>query len=135
IVALLVLLIVGISGLAACAECHTPADNRGNRLAGMEFAGGFEFPLPDGSKVRSANITPDKETGISNMTKEQFISRFKSFAATAYQAPEVKAGEFNTVMPWTFYGRMTEKDLNAIYEYLRTLTPVNHQVEKFTAKR
>lgn len=119
---------------AACAECHTPADNRGNRLAGMEFAGGFEFPLPDGSKVRSANITPDKETGIGNMTKEQFIARFKNYAAAGYQAPEVKPGEFNTVMPWIFYGGMTEKDLSAIYEYLRTLTPINHRVEKFTTE-
>ena len=30
---------------AACGECHTKKDN-GNPVAGMELAGGFEFPLP-----------------------------------------------------------------------------------------
>jgi len=36
-------------------------------------------------------------------------------------------------MPWTMYAGMTEEDLGAIYEYLRTVKPVNNVVEKFTA--
>jgi len=30
------------------------------------------------------------------------------------------------------YAGMTEKDLGAIYKYLRTVTPVKNQVEKYT---
>ncbi|MCX8011462.1 MAG: cytochrome c, partial [Ignavibacteria bacterium] len=40
--------------------------------------------------------------------------------------------EFNTVMPWTMYAGMTESDLSAIYEYLKTLKPVSNKVERFT---
>mgnify|MGYP001318790820 CR=1 FL=1 len=36
-------------------------------------------------------------------------------------------------MPWTMYAGMTEEDLNAIYSYLRTVKPVRHEVEKFSA--
>jgi hypothetical protein len=46
----------------------------------------------------------------------------------------VKAGEFNTVMPWPEYGNMTDEDLGAIYEYVHNqVKPVDHNVEKFTA--
>ena len=39
---------------------------KGKLVAGTEFGGGREFPFPDGSKVRSGNITPDNATGIGN---------------------------------------------------------------------
>ncbi len=42
----------------SCADCHTPIE-KGERIKGMEFAGGMEFKLPGGGIVRSANITPD----------------------------------------------------------------------------
>jgi hypothetical protein len=34
-------------------------------------------------------------------------------------------------MPWILFSGMTEEDLGAIYDYLRTLPPVQNQVEKF----
>lgn len=58
--------------IAACNDCHTPKDKEGMRLAG-----GMEFPTPDGGKLRSANITPDNETGIGKWTEEAFVQRFK----------------------------------------------------------
>lgn len=44
---------------ASCIECHTKVD-KGQLIPGTEFGGGREFPFPDGSIVRSANISPDK---------------------------------------------------------------------------
>ncbi|MES2269188.1 MAG: hypothetical protein V4520_20660 [Bacteroidota bacterium] len=37
-------------------------------------------------------------------------------------------------MPWWRYSGMNEKDLGAIYAYLRTVKPVNNRVVKFESK-
>jgi hypothetical protein len=47
----------------------------------------------------------------------------------------LKPGDFNTVMPWTMYGKMTDQDLEAIYTYLKTVKPIKNTVEKFTTAR
>lgn len=115
---------------AACADCHTRQD-KGKPVEGMELAGGFEFPLPAGGIVRSANITPDKETGIGSWTEEGFVKRFKQYADSGYQAQTVPKNGFNTVMPWTMYSRMSEKDLSAIFVYLSHVKAISNNVEKF----
>ncbi len=116
---------------SSCIECHTQADN-GQIIKELAFAGGREFGFPDKSTVRSSNITPDEETGIGKMTSREFISKFKIYADSSYTSPNVKAGEYNSIMPWTMYAHMTEQDLSAIYAYLRTVTPVKNSVVKFT---
>lgn len=118
--------------VANCAECHTKAI-QGKKLEGMDFAGGFEFNLPFGT-IRSANISPDNQTGIGKMKKEDFIKKFKSFDLKNYIPAKVRKEQFNTVMPWTMYSGMNEEDLGAIYEYLRTVKPVNNKIEVFTPK-
>lgn len=97
----------------------------------MAFAGGREFTIPNGSIVRSSNITPDKETGIGNWSQQEFVQRFKAFADSAYVTQGLKSGEFNTIMPWTMYCNMTEQDLAAIYTYLQTVSPIKNAVVKF----
>jgi hypothetical protein len=37
----------------------------------------------------------------------------------------------NTVMPWLALAGMTDDDLGAIYDYLRTLPPVDKRVVTF----
>ena len=120
-----------LAKIAGCAECHTPK-NHGKPLPGMAFAGGFAFEgMPNGGgTVRSSNITPDNGTGIGTWKREDFIQRFKAFASSA-AAVAVKPGAFNTVMPWTIYAGMTEADLGAIYQYLRTVPAVNNSVERW----
>jgi len=118
--------------MASCADCHTKAE-KGEPVAGMEFAGGVEFQLP-GGVVRSANLTPDKETGLGNWSKTAFIQRFKALdPALGYQAHTVKPTDMQTIMPWTMYAGMTEYDLGAMYEYLQSLKPVKNPVQKFPA--
>jgi mono/diheme cytochrome c family protein len=120
-----------LTSAALCSDCHTPIDDRGTPLPGMDFAGGMEF-RETGYLVRSANITPDSNTGIGSWTEQQFIDKFKAFespdSATVLGEQEKKQ---NTVMPVTAYAGMTRDDLAAIYAYLRTLKPVTNRVEKF----
>jgi hypothetical protein len=40
--------------------------------------------------------------------------------------------DFNTPMPWLMYSGMNDEDLGSIYDYLRTVTPVKHRVERFS---
>src|ERR1700729_2642876 len=52
--------------LGDCAACHT-------RPGGAPFAGGVALQTPFGTLV-APNITPDPDTGIGNMTNEEFLA-------------------------------------------------------------
>jgi len=114
---------------AACTECHTKAVK--GKVVGEYLAGGFEFNLPDGSVLRSTNITPHV-TGIGLWSEAFFVNRFKYYVDTAYVYEVVGPGEFMTVMPWIMYGGMTEEDLGSLYQFLRTVPAVENVVERFT---
>jgi mono/diheme cytochrome c family protein len=120
-----------IVNAASCIECHTK-QVKGEPLAGMDFAGGFEFPFPDKSVVRSANITPDEETGIGSWSETDFIVKFKFYDNA--EAKTLKAADvgYQSMMPWLMYSGMTERDLSAIYKFLRTVKPVKNHIEKYT---
>jgi len=114
--------------LGECAGCHTPKE-RGENIAGKEFAGGEEFRIA-GFLVRSANITPDEETGIGKWSEERFVSTFKGHAElTAESAPRATQATF-TLMSWMDQSKLDDEDLKAIYAYLRTLRPIYNPVEK-----
>ncbi|UZD22755.1 cytochrome c [Algoriphagus halophytocola] len=121
-----------LTNAASCVECHTPVDAQGVILAGQEFSGGREFASPDGSVVRSSNITQHVENGIGNWTEELFVGRFKQYLDSGYHLPQVAPGEFNSIMPWVMYAGMKEEDLKAIYAYLKTVEPISNSVVKFT---
>jgi hypothetical protein len=116
---------------ASCIECHTKMD-KGTPLPGMDFAGGFEFPFPNGQIVRSANITPDEETGIGSWSETDFVGKFKYYDNPEGRTIKPESMGYNTAMPWTMYAGMSEGDLKAIYKYLRTVKPVKNTVEKYT---
>jgi len=115
---------------ALCADCHTPMDDRGQPVPGRDFAGGNEF-LETGYRARSANITPDADTGIGSWTEQQFIDRFKSFETVPAATLSDAERRQNTPMPWTAYAGMTREDLAAIYAFLRTQAPVTSRITKF----
>jgi hypothetical protein len=116
----------------ACMECHCPMD-KGKFIMEKFFAGGVEFPAPTGGIVRTANLTPDNETGIGSLTREQFIQKFKDWASPDKQNITVHNGEYSTIMPWIFFSKTKEEDLGDIYDFLRTLPPVKNRVEKYSA--
>ncbi len=115
---------------ALCGDCHTPIDGQGTPLPGMDFAGGMEF-VETGYRARSANITPDANTGIGSWTEQQFIDKFKAFENQTPATLSEAEKRQNTPMPMYSYAGMTREDLSAIYAYLRTVKPVINRVEKF----
>lgn len=117
--------------MSGCIECHTKADDKAQLIAGTEFGGGREFPLPS-NMVRSANITADA-TGIGSWSRQQFIDRFRQYLKPGGIA-SVTDKDNNTIMPWTMYAGMTESDLASIYQYLRTVKPIENQVAHFGPK-
>jgi hypothetical protein len=104
--------------IGACGECHTPQDDHGQPIRGLEFAGGFVFDGPWG-RVASANLTPDP-SGIPYYD----VALFREVLRTGY----VKARRVNQVMPWHAFGGMTDDDVAAVFAHLTTLTAVVHRV-------
>jgi mono/diheme cytochrome c family protein len=104
--------------VGACGDCHTPQDDHGQPIAGMEFAGGFVFEGPWG-RVASANLTP-APSGIPYYD----VALFTEVMRTGH----VKARQINQIMPWHAFGGMTDDDIAAIFAYLTTLKPVAHRV-------
>lgn len=117
-----------LTTIASCSDCHATRNERGEIVPGREYAGGAAFEFPGGSTVRGANLTPHA-TGLGSWTEADFIQRFR--AAQEEERP-VGPGDFNTLMPWKAYAGMTDEDLGAIFQYLRSLPPVDNPVQKFT---
>jgi len=120
-----------MTNASGCIECHTQVSGSGQIIKEQAFGGGREFVFPDGSVLRTMNITPDK-TGIGTWTEEKFVRMFKQYADSSYVAPTVAPGEYNTIMPWMMYAHMEEDDLKAIFAYLQTVKPIENIVERFT---
>lgn len=119
-----------LANTAGCIDCHSQ-QVEGKMLEGMRYAGGMEFALPVGT-VRSANITPDEQTGIGLWSKDLFVSRFKFYDKPGTQMVPADSVGYVSVMPWSMFAGMTEEDLGAIYTYLRTVPPVKNAVVKWT---
>ena len=107
--------------LGHCMECHTPMIAGGHRdYAKRSGAGGFHLVGPWGEVV-SANITPDRETGIGKWSDAE-IKRAITAGVRADGSP------LSPPMGFGFYKTMTDDDLGALVAYLRSLKPVNHKV-------
>lgn len=104
--------------VGACGDCHTPQDDHGQPIPGLEFAGGFIFDGPWG-RVASANLTP-APSGIPYYDVTLF--------AEVLRTGHVKARTINQIMPWHAFGGMADEDIAAIFVYLTTLKPVAHRV-------
>ena len=119
-----------LTNAAVCGECHTPMDDQGTPLPGRDYSGGFEMKLPGGGVVRSANLTPDADTGIGTWDEQQFVDKFKAFDGAEHRTLTAAEQRENTWMPWYAYAGMTREDLGAIYTYLRSLKPIINRVQK-----
>lgn len=114
-----------LTRIGGCYECHTPHKEKGGLDEGRAFAGGWEMKGPWGRNVTS-NLTPHPDTFIGRATKEEFIGRFRA------SMPDIVPPKGrNTIMPWRALSGLTDDDLGAIYDYLRTVPPVENKVNSF----
>jgi mono/diheme cytochrome c family protein len=102
-----------LSVLGDCAGCHTAPD-------GVSFAGGLALDTPFG-KLVAPNITPDRETGIGNMTDDEFV-------AALQEGRGHNGRRLYPAMPYPAYTKMSEDDVRAMRSYFRTLEPVHNEV-------
>lgn len=119
-----------LTTIGGCHECHTPHDDHNALIADKAFAGGWEMKGPWGRNF-TANLTPHEDGYLGHATREEFIGRFRSLAGfDATNSPVAKPGR-NTVMPWLAFAHMTDEDLGAIYDYLKTVKPIANKVTTF----
>ncbi|MCP4618601.1 MAG: c-type cytochrome [Bradyrhizobium sp.] len=95
-----------------CASCHT-AD------PAKPFAGGRRIATPFGG-VYSANLTPDRETGIGDWDDADFLEAFRHGIAPdgSYYYP---------AFPYPYFTKLIRDDILAIRAYLGTLDPVQKE--------
>ena len=92
-----------------CAGCHTV---RG----GVAYAGGRVIETPFG-QVLSSNLTPDPKTGLGDWTADNFWR--------ALHHGKSKNGKLlYPAFPYPSYTKVTRADSDALYAYLKTLSPI-----------
>ncbi len=107
-----------LTKIAECSFCH-----------GGDFAGGLLFRIPGTDQEwPSANITPHPSNRIGGWSRDNFIGVFRSFAPP--EGSRIAATKVNTVMPWSRFAGMSEEDLEAIYDFLQTVEPVEQEGEE-----
>ena len=100
--------------LGDCAACHTAP-------GGKPFAGGVPLQTPFGTLV-APNITPDRTTGIGNMTDDEFL-------ASLHDGRGHNGRSLYPAMPYPAYTKMTDDDVLDMRAYLSTLAPVHNEVD------
>ena len=96
------------SSVANCRGCHTKRNMATGAYIGEDYAGGAQI-----EGFITPNLTPDSSGRIFNWSKQNFIERFRM--GKLYP---------KTPMPWNSFKRMTDEELTAIYNYLKTVRPV-----------
>ena len=110
--------IVNTSG---CNDCHTHPEflPNSNPFRGQPEMINFPQYLSGGRQFgpfTSANLTPDAFGKPAGLTLRDFITTLR----TGHN-PNDPPGQILQVMPWPVYGKKTDRDLRAMYEYLRAL--------------
>lgn len=108
-----------VNGILTCGNCHSPKGPTGD-IPGKLFSGGLSWDEPP-FKVTASNITQDKDTGIGGWTDAQI----KTLMRTGILPNGVHIA---MIMPTGFYHIMTDRDLNAVVAYLRTIKPISNKV-------
>lgn len=70
----------------------------------------------------TANLTPDKETGLGGWTEEEFLATLQTGRHQGRGRPILPP------MPWQNLSTIPEAELSAIYAYLRTIPAVRNKV-------
>jgi hypothetical protein len=116
-----------VNAQGGCNDCHTNPPNAegGDPYAGQAekinaagyLAGGTTFPP---SPFVSRNLTPRAPNRMpAGLTFEQFLEVMHKGTDFKNRHPQISP--LLQIMPWTVYGKMSDRDLEAVYEYLRSI--------------
>lgn len=113
-----------VNAQGGCNDCHTVPSYAagGDPFRGQPeivngpcyLAGGAVF-----GPFMSRNITPRANGLPAGRTLEQFIQVMREGADFRTNPPGILQ-----VMPWPVYGKMSDRELSAIYEYLRSIPSI-----------
>ena len=70
----------------------------------------------------TANLTPDKETGLGAWTQQQFVDTLRNGRVQGH------GRQLLPPMPWPAYKNMNDADLKAVFAYLRTIPAIKNKV-------
>lgn len=106
---------------SGCNDCHTHPEYlpNSNPFLGQPEMINFPQYLSGGRQFgpfTAANLTPDFSGKPAGLTLRDFITTLR----TGHN-PNDPPGSIIQVMPWPVYGKKTDRDLTAIYEYLRSI--------------
>ena len=107
---------------AVCGACHTSRRADGVLIPGKDQAGGRVF-AERGFRAVASNITQDKETGIGNWTDTEI-----AIAIRSGRRPD--GSLIGPPMPVEAYRGISDRDLEAMVVYLRTVPPVKNHHRK-----
>jgi hypothetical protein len=85
------------------------------------FATNTAFSGPWGVSF-TANLTPDKETGLGTWTEDIFIQTIRTGRHLGRGRPILPP------MPAPVYANLTDEDLGSVFAYLQSLPPRKNQV-------
>ena len=110
-----------IVNTTGCNDCHTHPEYlpNSNPFLGQPEMINFPQYLTGGRQFgpfTSANLTPDSTGKPAGLTLREFIQTLR----TGHN-PHDPQGQILLVMPWPVFGKKTDGDLTAVYEYLRAL--------------
>lgn len=110
-------------GIIGCYHCHS------RKTTGLDFfdpentkgylQGGIKLRDHKGKRIYAPNLTPDKETGTGNFTKDEFRNAVRNGIAPSGKKLSPPMGKFD---------KLTDKQVDAIYAYLQSLPALKHQV-------
>lgn len=114
-----------VNAQGGCNDCHTIPSYApgGDPFAGQPevvnqaryLAGGATF-----GPFTSRNLTPRGQAGLpAGLTREQFVEAMR--VGTDFKNRHPQISPLLQVMPWPVYGKMSDRELQAIYEYLRAI--------------
>lgn len=113
-----------VNAIGGCNDCHTNPSyaTGGNPFLGQPeqvnttgyLAGGMAF-----GPFISRNITPDSTGLPASLTLDQFINVIRTGEDPLHLHPQL--GSLLQVMPWPAFRKMSDHDLEAIYDYLSTI--------------
>jgi mono/diheme cytochrome c family protein len=98
--------------LGDCEGCH-------NRPGGRPFAGGVPLATPFGT-IYSANITPDRETGIGAWSANDFWNAM-------HNGVRANGAKLYPAFPYPYFTHATRAESDALYAFIRTLQPVSYR--------